>query len=282
VYRPRALAATTTQDLANVVHDMLGQLRDVHAWLITPTGSSVPTYTPTAFVNWRSDVWQQYVKGFGWQQQTSNWGYARVGGVPYFAFGSWNPAQFNAGAVDAELEQFKSEPAIIIDVRMNGGGSSALADSIAARFFDTDRIVRYVRYRGGPSHSDFGALQAAHVSPRGAWQFRKPVLLLVGRGCFSSTEDFIAAMSQLPNVTMAGDTTGGGSGNPALFDLGSGWQYSVPRWIEYTASMQVVEWNGIAPNVVVPTRAADFDGGVDPVLDYAARWAATVRGRAVP
>jgi C-terminal processing protease CtpA/Prc len=107
------------------------------------------------------------------------------------------------------------------------------------------------------------------------------VLLLVGRGCFSSNEEFIAAMAQIPNVTIAGDTTGGGSGNPATFDLGGGWQYSVPRWIEYTASLQVIEWKGIAPNVVVPAFATDFDGGVDPVLDYAARWATTIQEQSV-
>jgi hypothetical protein len=279
VFRPRAAAATSEQEVANVVRDMLGQLRDVHAWLVSPNGSSVATFSPTAFVNWRSDVWQKYIRVYAWQQQATNLGYGRIEGIPYVAIGAWNTTQFNAGTVDAMLEQFKDAPAMVIDVRMNGGGNSALADSVAARFFDADHVATYVRFRNGPLHSDFGPLQASHVSPRGSWQFRKPVLLLVGRGCFSSNEEFIAAMSQLSNVTIAGDTTGGGSGNPALFDLGEGWQYSVPRWIEYTAAMQVVEWNGLAPGVVVRVTAADFDGGIDPVLEYAAKWAATVQGR---
>ena len=239
------------------------------------------TYSPTAFVNWRSDVWKTYAGRYGWQQQQTNWGYGRIAGIPYFVFGAWNTAQFSAGAVDAALEQFKNAPAMVIDVRMNGGGNSALADSVASRFFDTNRTATFVRYRNGPKHSDFGPLQSASVSPRGAWQFRKPVLLLVGRGCFSSNEEFIAAMSQLPNVTIVGDTTGGGSGNPSLFVLGGGWQYSVPQWIEYTAAMQVVEWRGIAPGIVVPASTADFDAGRDPVLDFAATWATTVQQRAV-
>jgi hypothetical protein len=273
VYRPRAAAATSEQELATVVRDMLGELRDVHAWLTAPNGSSVSTYSPTAFVNWRSDVWQVYIRRYAWQQRPTNWGYGSIAGVPYFVFGAWNTAQFNAGAVDAAFEQFKNAPAMVIDVRMNGGGNSALADSIASRFFDSSRVATYVRYRNGPKHSDLGPLQPSRVSPRGSWQFRKPVLLLVGRGCFSSSEDFIAAMSQLPYVTVVGDTTGGGSGNPTMVDLGGGWQYSVPRWIEYTAAMQVVEWKGIAPNIVVPASAADFDAGRDPVFDFAIQWA---------
>jgi len=273
VYRPRAEAATSEQELANVVRDMLAPLRDVHAWLTAPDGSPLATYSPTAFVNWRADVWQAYGRRHAWQSQPTNWVYGRIAGIPYFAFGQWNPSQISAAAVDAALEQFKDAPAMVIDVRMNGGGNSALALSVAARFYDASRIASYVQYRNGPGHGDLGPLQPTVVAPRGAWQFRKPVLLLVGRACFSSNETFIAAMSQLPNVTVVGDTTGGGSGNPAMYDLGGGWQYSVPRWIEYTATMQIVEWNGIAPRIVVPASAADFDAGRDPVLDFAEQWA---------
>lgn len=275
VYRTRAAAATSEQELANVVRDMLGELRDVHAWLTGPGGQQVSTYAPTAFVNWRSDVWQTYMRRYAWQQQATNWGYGRIAGVPYFAFGAWNTAQVSATAVDAALEQFKDAPAMIIDVRINGGGDEALAFMVASRFYDASHLVTYVRYRDGPRHSDLGALQPISLTPLGAWQFRKPVLLLVGRGCFSSNEEFILAMSQLPNVTVVGDTTGGASGNPAMFDLGGGWQYSVPRWIEYTPAMRVVEWQGIAPSIVVPATAADFDAGRDPVLDFAEQWAVT-------
>lgn len=119
VYRPRAAAAMSEQELANVVRDMLAELCDVHAWLTTPSGSALPTYAPGAFVNWRS-------------------------------------------------------------------------------------------------------------------------------------------------------------GNPASFDLGGGWQYTLPRWIEYTAHHQVIEWQGIAPRIAIPASAADFDAGRDPVLDYAAHWADSV------
>lgn len=276
VYRPRAAAAKSEQELANVVRDMLAELRDLHAWLTTPSGSTLPTYVSTAFVNWRSSVWQSYLPRLGWHQQNTNWGYGTIGGIPYLAFGAWNTAQFTSAAVDAALEQFKNAPAMVIDVRMNGGGNSSLALSIASRFYDSSRVVTYVQYRNGPNHSNLGTLQPNILAPHGPWQFRNPVLLLVGRGCFSSNETFIAAMGQLPNVTIVGDTTGGASGNPAPFDLGGGWQYTVPRWIEYTTDLQVIEWKGIAPKIVVPAGAADFDAGRDPVLDHAARWADSV------
>jgi hypothetical protein len=274
VYRPQAVAAASEDALATVVSSMLGALRDVHAWLVQPSGITIATYSPAQFINWREDVWLAYLQRYGIQSQPGNWVYGTLGGVPYFAFEGWNPSLLPTAAFDAALEQFRDAPAMIIDVRMNGGGDDNLAFTVAARFFDVTRTVDYVQYRTGPAHSDLGPLQPRTVAPRGAWQFTRPVLLLVGRGCFSSNESFIAAMRELPNVTVAGDTTGGGSGNPITYPLGGSWSYTVPRWIEYTRELQIIEWQGIAPATVIPVTAADWTAGRDPVLDFAIRWAA--------
>ena len=75
-------------------------------------------------------------------------------------------------------------------------------------------------------------------------------------------------MREIPHVTLVGDTTGGSSGNPHMFRLGNGWEYAVPRWINYTADMQVIEWNGIEPDIYVKTTEEDFLDGRDPVLDF--------------
>jgi len=107
------------------------------------------------------------------------------------------------------------------------------------------------------------------VTPHAGWHYDKPVLLLVGRGVFSSDEQLVAAMREIPTVRVLGDTTGGGDGNPGLNPMGDGWRYSVPRWIAYTAEMQVIEWDGIPPDEVVPWTTTDFECHVDPVLGRA-------------
>ena len=95
------------------------------------------------------------------------------------------------------------------------------------------------------------------------------MLLLIGRGCVSSNETFIAAMRELPNVTLVGDRTAGSTGNPGTFPLALGWTYTVSRWIEYTADNQVIEDVGISPQVFVPATPGDFMQRRDPVLDWA-------------
>jgi C-terminal processing protease CtpA/Prc len=66
-----------------------------------------------------------------------------------------------------------------------------------------------------------------------------------------------------------GDTTAGSSGNPKSFSLGGGWQFSVPQWIGYTREMEVIEWNGITPDVVVSIPPGSWEARRDPVIEAA-------------
>ena len=272
-YRSQAAAAADEAQLIAVVREMLSTLHDQHVVLRDPNGRVLPTWSPAQFVNWDEGVWEQYVRSAGWVQGQHNWGYAifrnGIKAIPYLAIGSWKPEQVKLADLDAALERFRNAPALIIDVRMNGGGDPQLAYDFAARFTTTTRAVEYLQYRSGPGHGDFDAPRARVLSPRGSWQFTKPIVLLMGRGSASATESFIAAMRELPNVTTVGENSAGSSGTPAVYELGAGWTFTVSRAIDYTAEQQVVEGNGIAPAVLIAASPADFEQGRDPVLDFA-------------
>ncbi len=270
-YRPMAIRATSQDQFNQVIVSMLANLHDMHVYLIAPGGEETPTFVPTTFINFNSTVWQQYLQsqGAGVQQGaffTTGW----LQGAAYIAINSWAPSSGpEAANLDAALQQFQNALGLIVDVRMNPGGDGATATSFAGRFADQTRIGGYDKFRDGASHSDFGSLRSRSFSPRGPWQFRAPVLLLSGRGCYSSNEDFIAMMRELPNVTVVGDTSGGQSGCPITYGLSNSWQFTVSTWIDYTAEMQIIEDQGMNPAVFVPASAADFQAGRDPILDYA-------------
>ena len=266
-FEPQAAAATSETQIIAVLQSMLGRLHDLHVVLTGP-GGTVRTYVPNDFVNWNVDVWRTYLA----RGNASTRGAAVsavMNGVAYIAVTSWNSSQLNVADLDSFLDAFRDRPALIVDVRMNPGGDDSLAFQFAGRFATQTTTAGYVQFRSGPGHSDLTPPQARTFSPRGSFQFTRPVLLLIGRFCTSSNESFIAAMRELPNVVVAGDRTGGSTANPQTFMLGGGWSYSVSRWIEYTARMQVIEDQGIAPAVVVPASAGDFQAGHDPVLDWA-------------
>ena len=268
-YRPRALAASDQRGFMDVIREMLGNLHDGHVSLRDPGGAQIPTFQSPAFVNWNRAVFDQYRSRAGWSQGQIDWGHGVLDGVPYIAIGAWSTQAVRSADFDAAFERYRNAPAVILDVRMNGGGDDSLAFEIAGRFTSTPINAGYVRFRNGPSHTDFGAPIQRTVSPRGAWHYGGTVLLLIGRRSASSNESFIMAMGQLPHVTLVGDRTAGSTGNPRTFPLAGGWSYTVSRWIEYTADNQVIEDNGISPDVFVTATAADFASGRDPVLDWA-------------
>jgi len=275
-FRPMAIAAGDQTSFIGVVQQMLSALHDQHVVIRSPAGAVTPTYDPGYFVNWDRTVWLQYLNRGTWTQVRADWGHGTLNGTAYIQIGAWNSTSVTASDFDAALENYRNAPRLILDVRMNGGGDDQIAFQVAGRFATSSVTTGYVKTRTGPGHSDFGPLTARTLSPRGAWQFTRPVLLLIGRHCLSSNESFISAMRQLPNVTLVGDRTGGGSGSPATFPLAGGWSYTVSRWIEYTAEHEVIEDVGIAPQVSVPASPADFAQGRDPVLDWALSSAAAV------
>jgi len=268
-YRPRAVQAADAAALVPILSEMVEPLRDLHVWFRRPDGNQQATYQPPHFRNWDRTVWEAWITRNGWRQQVTNWGYADLGEIGYIAIGAWNTNQVRITAVDSVLELLRGRAGLILDVRMNGGGNDALALQVAARFTTAQRVIEYIQFRDGPGHDDFTPLEPRTLAPRGPWQYDRPVIVLSGRGVFSSNETFISAMREIPTVMVMGDTTGGSSGNPQEFTMAGGWAYTVPRWIAYTADLQVIEWNGIAPDILVSAGPADFAAGRDAVLDSA-------------
>lgn len=268
-YRPRAAASRTEDEFISVMLEMLRPLRDVHAWFIDPKGVVVPTYVPTALENFDATRWARSLRDVGYIQHGRSWGEATIGGFAYIYIGTWGAQQIDTNALDLALNRYRDAPGMIIDVRMNAGGSDAAAFAFASRFAEKPVVVSYVSVRNGSAHDDLTPEMARTISPRGLFQYNKPVVVLAGRGGFSANESFVAAMRELPQVTVIGDTTGGASGNPKAFALGNGWRFTVPRWIEFAPDKQPIEWKGVAPNIAIPWSPREFYSDGDPLIDTA-------------
>ena len=178
--------------------------------------------------------------------------------------------------IDLILGQLSGVRALIVDLRSNGGGNDQNGEAIAARFYDTNRLYRRVRFRDGPNHDDFGPFVDSFLAPAGAQSFQGPVALLTNRGTISSAESLVLAYAVLPNVVSIGDVTGGGSGNPAQRTLSNGWQYTVSRWIEFRPDGSTFEGVGIEPDIRIDISAADAAALRDTIMDAAI---ADLRGR---
>lgn len=264
--RPRAGAITSDRDFADFSAQVLSSLQDVHVWLVAPDGTARGTWTPAARSNWSPASLAQLKSDSAWRSEGAILGHTRVESIPYLVFQAWDAKSLSAAVVDRVIDAYRGAPAMIIDVRMNAGGDETLALQTAARFADRSRVVSHVQYRNGVRHSDYTPVASRTLAPRGAWRFDRPVVVLTGRGSFSATETFVSAMREYPNVVVVGDTTGGGSGKPAVFQLRNGWGVTLSRWIEYTARLEQIEGVGIAPDIAIPVTPSAIAAGRDETL----------------
>ncbi len=170
--------------------------------------------------------------------------------------------------IDAIMSNFHDKDGMVIDVRSNGGGNDARSEDVASRFTDQTRHYRRIKHRTGPEHGDFGDWIDDHISPAGQ-PFLKPTVVLTNKGCFSATEAFLLAMITLPHVTVVGDTTGGGSGNPVPRTLPNGWTMRLSNWIQVPPSEVSYEGIGLFPDVPVWITEQDAENGVDTILEKA-------------
>ena len=75
-------------------------------------------------------------------------------------------------------------------------------------------------------------------------------------------------MKQLPNVTIIGDTTGGGCGLPFTSELPNGWSVRFSAAVIRDAEGNITEF-GVAPDIKVDMTEADRQAGHDTILDTA-------------
>lgn len=107
------------------------------------------------------------------------------------------------------------------------------------------------------------------MTPYNPVDFNKPITVLTNRYVVSSGEGFVTMMMVLPNTTLIGDTTRGATANPKEFSLPNGWKYWVSSWQGTTSTHQLIEDQGIAPDISVTNTEESMEEGKDLILEKA-------------
>jgi hypothetical protein len=262
-YRPKALAAKSAYDFAGVCADMLKPLRDLHVWLKV-AGADIPVFNRPRSANANPAATRALLGELHEAGRTVRWTVTedRIG---YLVIDVWND-EAAPSQCDEVLEHMAPMRGLVVDVRLNGGGSEDLAGEVAARFLDKPFVYAYSQFRNGPKHGDLTEKYPRTVSPRGPWRYERPVVLLIGQKCMSSNESFVAMMSGDPDLTTMGDHTCGSSGNPRMVELPMDMTVSVPRWIDYLPDGTALDEHGFQPQVRFKPDPGAFQGQRDDLL----------------
>ncbi len=97
--------------------------------------------------------------------------------------------------------------------------------------------------------------------------YDKPVVVLCNAGSFSATDGFLSAFSALPQVTLVGESSGGGSGATRRFTLpNTDITVALSSMASFQANGKTFDGNGIEVGVPCKPTLEDFTKGTDSVL----------------
>lgn len=267
-------AASISDDMSDralfeVLCKMIGELRDGHVNLTSAYDYGRNWSWKTDYpANFSKDLQNKYLgndyimggNGYNYRILENNIGYLVVESFE---------ETMSDGRLNVMLNTMALCNGLIIDIRDNGGGKLSASESLASRFTEKKVTVSYTCYKSGPGHNDFSKLYRDELSPA-EYDLRwiKPVVVLTNRGSFSSANDFACIMKPLENVTLMGDTTGGGGGMPMSSELPNGWVVRFSSAPMFDADMNHVEF-GVAPDVRLDMKDEDIQAGVDTYIESA-------------
>jgi retinol-binding protein 3 len=127
--------------------------------------------------------------------------------IGYLKFNEFADTDICADTAIAAMNVLANTDALIIDLRDNHGGRSAMVTLIAGYLFAVPTHLNDVYHRSDNSTQE--SWTAANVS--GKRFLNKPVFLLTSRQTFSAAEDFSYALKNLKRATLIGESTGGGA-----------------------------------------------------------------------
>lgn len=265
-FRSQIRENMSDQELFDVLQSMLATLQDGHVSLVSPFDTAVYI-----------DFYRGFPINFNYNNLLNNYLlndyktsgpvlYKIVSNTGYLYYGS-----FRTDISDAEVttifDEMKSTKGMIIDIRNNTGGKLENVNKIFNRFIGSKRLIKYEMRKSGPGHDQFFDPQPYYIEPAGQ-EYKSPVVMLTNRSCFSVCNDFVMYMSQLPNVKLMGDRTGGGGGLPQNYVLPNGWKLQYTASVTLTPAKTHIE-NGILPTLRIDITPQDILNGKDPIIETA-------------
>ncbi|MFI9213083.1 S41 family peptidase [Streptomyces sp. NPDC053253] len=303
-YRPTVHEGTTPDELFAVFSEMVEPLHDAHVAVmdVDGDGDGYPdrgfgrTRPGTVMPNGKLDAKvKQFVverdlkdarnlQDFGAGRITyadlpGGQGYLRISGFGGYA-GDKAPYTAELAELDKALDTVLSQErtrhlkGLVIDLRINGGGSDAMGLHIAGRLTDTPYLAYSKRARNDPTDpTRHTRPQPLYVTPAQGPRYTGPVAVLTGGSTVSAGETFTQALMERPGRTVRiGQPTQGVFSDIMVRKLPNGMSVWLPNEELLTRSGRTFDGTGIPPHLTEPVfTTEEFDRNKDSAFDRAVK-----------
>jgi Peptidase family S41/Tricorn protease C1 domain len=255
VYEPQVNDNMTEQQLFDLLAKVIGTVRDGHTSLYAP----IDTFRYLFYEGYAANFDSAFVEKKYWQannfkeSETIKYGVlnSNIGYMYYPSFSN----ELTQKALDSIFKSFSSTKGLIIDVRDNTGGDKDNIYRILEHIVTTETKMGSATEKKDATKNSFTEAIPISIAPKGISYLNK-VVILTNRKVYSSANIFSAFASQIPNVKLIGDVTGGGSALPTSNDLPNGWRF------RYSSSEVRLANGARFENGVLPSIAATTDSTI--------------------
>jgi len=264
-------------EIYQVLHDLLGELKDPHVYYRADGGGAVMPYLGRRILR-DKDTYCPYVvrSYFNSQLRSSRMGKVDYGILPGnigYIYISTFSGEGIMDDFDEVMDHVRDTDGLILDIRNNNGGVNDNLRPVISRFLDSPLPFPLLFTKGEVPY--YGE-DWAPILPNSRYaSYSNDVVVLINGASISAAELFPEIMGQLPHVTLMGDTTNGAVCNDIAEDKGG--EYFLPsgKFINISTTYIVrfdgviAETNGIPPDIRIPQTVDDIRKGTDRQLESA-------------
>jgi carboxyl-terminal processing protease len=234
-------ASTERMDLQDAINILRGPAgRRVTLTLLRPSTKEIKEYTLD-----RAEIKVRSVKGARLLDEELT-GPFRIGYIRLIQFNEPTAEELSK-ALD-ELQK-QGMQALILDLRNNPGGLLTSAVDVCGQFLPSKSKVVSTQGRTASQQHDYSTSGAKKDRPN------FPMALLINEGSASGAEIVAGALKDLHRAILVGETTFGKGSVQNVMQLpdGSAVRFTTAKY--YTPGRQVIQGNGVAPNIRVAMTA---------------------------